>query len=65
MRIYSLTKLGRKVADNNEGESEEMKVLIFLRNNKTSTDTELEVIGGGNYTMRKLVDKGLVRELTD
>lgn len=64
MRVYSLTKLGRKVTVDRTGGSEEMKVLQFLRENKTATSDELEVVGGERYVLRRLKSRGLITELT-
>ena len=63
MKVYSLTKLGKRVASTKIDSSEEGKVLGFLSNNKTGTEDELDVIGG-RYIVRKLVKEGLVKELT-
>jgi hypothetical protein len=64
MRVYALTKLGRKVASTHDGSSEELKVLQFLRDNKTATDDEIEINCGGRWTLRRLRERGLVVELT-
>ena len=64
MRVYTLTELGRKVAATKNGASEEMRVLHFLYNNRTATDSELEVVGGEKWLLRRLIQRGLVRELT-
>jgi len=63
MRIYGLTKLGKKQAQKDLG-GIEMKVLHYIRENKTVTDDELYVIGGERYILRRLKDRGLVEELT-
>lgn len=64
MKIFSLTKLGRKVASNHVGENEEGRVLRYLSENKTASDSELEVVGGEGWLVRRLVKSGLVKELT-
>ena len=64
MHVYSLTRLGRKVSATHEGGSEELKVLHYLRDNKTATDDEIEINCGGRWTLRKLKERGLVIELT-
>jgi hypothetical protein len=65
MRVYALTKLGKKMVDTKSEQTDEFRVLSHIRNNRTATDTELEVIGGERFVMRKLVERGLVKELTD
>ncbi len=64
MKVYALTKLGIKVARSKDGNgSDEVKVLGFIRDNKTATDSELEVVAD-RYTIRKLKERGLLQELT-
>ena len=58
-----MTALGKKVTASRSDNSDEMKVLQFLRENKTATDDELSVIGEG-WVVRRLRDRGLVKELT-
>lgn len=64
MRVYGLTELGKKIASAKSGNDEEMRVLQFLRDNRTGTEDELQIAGGERYVMRKLTKQGLVRELT-
>ena len=64
MRVFSLTELGKRIASTRDGDDEELRVLQFLKSNKTATDSELEVAGGERYTIRQLVSRGLIKELT-
>jgi len=64
MRVFGLTELGKRIVSTRDGSDEEMRVLQFLRENRTGTDDELEVAGGEMYILRQLKDRGLVRELT-
>lgn len=64
VRVFGLTKLGKRVASSGSDSGEEMQVLSFLRNNRSATEDELEVVGGERCVMRKLVRQGLARELT-
>lgn len=64
MRIFSLTKLGVKAALRGEGPIDEVKVLQYIRENRTATEDELSVIAGDGYLTRKLKREGLVEELT-
>ncbi len=63
MRLFALTEAG-KTASTRDGSDEESRVLRYLRENKTGTDDELEVVGGERYIMRSLKEHGLVKELT-
>lgn len=64
MRVYGLTELGRKVTRNWDGtDSNEMRVLNYLRDNKTATDDQLSV-AGGRWVVRTLKRRGLIKELT-
>ena len=64
MRVYSLTKLGRKVSSSHEGNTDELRVIHYLKDNKTATDDEVEINCGGKWALRKLKERGLVTELT-
>lgn len=65
MRIYTLTKLGKEVTrDPLRQGDDEMRVLQYLRENKTASDSELEVAGGEGWVVRRLKNQGLVKELT-
>ena len=64
MRIFGLTSLGKKVASTKEGSNEEMGILQFLRESRTGTEDELEVVGGESYILRRLKSQGLIQELT-
>lgn len=65
MKVFSLTKLGRKVTSSDTpGDPDEVRVLDYLRQNKTASDGELEVVGGEGWLMKRLKRQGLVTELT-
>ncbi len=42
MRVFGLTKLGKRVASDDSDSGEEMRVLSYLRNNGSATEDELE-----------------------
>ena len=63
MKIYALTELGRKVARDKQGDDDEMRVLHFIRDHKTATDSELSVVAD-SYVVKHLARNGLVKELT-
>ena len=62
MRVYKLTKLGIKVASGHSTDSDEMRVLQFVRDRGRVLDEELR--GDDIYLIRRLKDRGLVEELT-
>jgi len=64
IRIFSLTKLGKRVAGTKEGGDAEIRVLQFLKENRTGTEDELEVAGGERWILRGLEREGLITELT-
>ena len=64
MRVFGLTKLGRRVISDKWEDTEEFRVLDYLGRNKTATEGELEVIGGEKFVLRRLKERGLIRELT-
>lgn len=59
-----MTKLGKDVTRNYSGDSdEELRILQYIRDNKTATDAELSVVGD-SWVVRRLKSQGLVKELT-
>lgn len=64
MRVYALTDLGKKITRNMDGDNEEMRVLNYLRDNKTATDDQLDVVAE-RWVVRSLKQRGLVKELTN
>ena len=66
MRIFTLSKLGRRITKDYTGEGDsEMEILNFLRENHTATEDELECVGGERWMLRRLEERGLIRELTN
>jgi len=64
VRIYALTDLGKKVTRNFDGaNSDEMRILNYLRDYKTATDDELDKVGE-RWVVRRLKSRGLIKELT-
>jgi len=69
MRVYALTKLGRKVASTKDESSDEMKILQFImsqpRDGRTATLNELEaIVDNPRIVCRRLKGRGLIQELT-
>ena len=63
MRVYALTELGKKVTRNMDGGSDEMRILNYLRDNKTATDDQLDTVGE-RWLVRGLKKRVLIKELT-
>lgn len=63
MRVYGLTELGKKVIRNKWEDTEDFRILDYVRNNRSATESELDVIGS-RYAIRNLKERGLIRELT-
>lgn len=65
VRVYTLTDTGRKVVTRDAGStsSDEMRVLNYLRDNKSATDDQLDVVAE-RWVVRSLKEHGLVKELT-
>lgn len=63
MRVFALTELGRKIASTRDGTSDELRVLQHIKENRTATDDELDVVSE-RYIVRGLKEKGLIKELT-
>lgn len=63
MRVYALTKLGKRVTSSRNDSSDELRMLQYIRENKTATDAELETVGE-LWIVRSLKNHGLVKELT-
>lgn len=66
MKIYELTKQGKRVArsDSEEANPEEMEVLKYLRSHKTASDDEIEINCGNKWVLRGLKKRRLIKELT-
>lgn len=65
MRVYALTRLGRKMAEGgHEADEEEMAVLRFIRRNHTATDSDVENMGLGKWITNRLKKRSLIVELT-
>ena len=65
MRVYALTKLGRRMAEGgHNADADEMAVLRFMRNNHTATDEDIESLGLGRWVTKRLKERSLIAELT-
>jgi hypothetical protein len=63
MRVFALTKLGKRVTSTGGTGTDEMKILQYIRDNKTADDAQLETVGEA-WLVRRLKSNGLVKELT-
>ena len=64
MRVYGLTKVGRRITRDLNGSSDEIRILNYLRDNKTATDDQLDVVGE-RWVVNSLKGRGLIKELTN
>ncbi len=64
MRVYALTLLGKRLTSQRDDDSDEMHVLHYIRQNKTATDDELEILGASRTMLERLKKRGLLQELT-
>lgn len=65
MRVYALTKLGRRMAEGgHNADADEMAVLRFVRSNHTATDEDIEALGLGRWITKRLKERSLIVELT-
>ena len=64
MKVYKLTKVGKKVVKNMSGDSEEMRILNYLRDYGTATDDQLEVVGE-TWLVKRLERDKIIEQLTE
>lgn len=62
MKVYGLTKLGKKVTRSGQGDPDEMKILNYVRDMGSVTEEQLEV-AGERWMVRKLTNDHLLKEL--
>ena len=63
-KIYALTKAGRKVCRDQSLDGDEMKIIEYLKDNKSASDDQLEIIGGSRWLLRSMEGNHLIKELT-
>ena len=64
MKLYCRTVLGKRATSDRSGESDELRILDYLADNRTATDDQMEVAGGDRFIIKDMIDKGLLKELT-
>ena len=62
--LYCLTKKGRKVYKNPSLDPDEMRIINYLKENKSVSSDQLEVIGGERWLIRRLEKRGFIKEFT-
>jgi len=62
--LYGLTKLGKKVYKNPSLDPDEMRIINYLKENKSVSSDQLEVIGGERWLIRRLEKRGFIKEFT-
>ncbi len=63
-KIYTLTKLGKRAYKDCSVSREELGILEYLKENKSASEDQLEVVGGERWILRGLEKRGLIKELT-
>lgn len=64
-KIYSLTKLGKRVYRESSLDGDEMRIVEYLKDNKSASDDQLEVVGGSSWLLRSLKRRKIIKELTE
>lgn len=64
-RIYKITKLGKRVVRDSSLAEDELRILQYLKDNKSASSSQLEVAGGERWMLRSLQRRKLVKELTE
>jgi len=64
MRLYAITALGDRIRKDRSGDSEVLRVLDYLYENKTASQDQLEVGGADIFTLKSMARHGLIQELT-
>lgn len=63
-KVYVLTKAGRRVYRDQSLDGDEMRVIEYLKDSKSGSDDQLEVVGGSRWLLRSMVGSKLIKELT-
>ena len=64
-RIYVTTKKGRRVLRDDSLGGDELRILQYIRDNKSASSSQLEVVGGEGWMVRSLQRRKLIKELTE
>ena len=64
-KIYKITKLGKKVIRDSSLAEDELRILQYLKDNKSASGSQLEVAGGERWMLRSLQRRKLVKEITE
>lgn len=63
-RVYKITKLGKRVIRDSSLSEDELRILQYLKDNKSASGSQLEVVGE-RWMLRSLQRRKLVKELTE
>ena len=63
-KVYVTTKAGRRVLRDGSASDEELKVLQYIKDNRSASESQIEVVGS-RWLVRHLQKRKLVRELTE
>lgn len=63
-RIYALTKVGKRAYRDGSVDGDELRVLEYLKANRSASEDQLEIVGGERWVLRRLKSRGLITELT-
>jgi len=65
MKVFALTKLGKRIASTKTYDTDEMRVLQFIKANKRATSDELDgLVDAPRLVCRRLKDQSMIVELT-
>lgn len=63
-KVYVTTKAGRRILRDGSATGDELKVLQFIKDNRSASESQVEVVGS-RWMVRHLQKRGLVKELTE
>lgn len=63
-KIYEITKAGKRVLKDSSLSEDGLRILQYLKDNKSASSDQLEVAGGERWLVRSLKRKHLIKELT-
>jgi len=64
-KIYEITKSGKRVLRDSSLSEDELRILQYVKDNKTASSDQLEVVGGEGWLVRSLKRRHLIKELVE